>query len=167
MPRVRDDDDFELIDGVRCLKDGRTMRVSLLDARKARTRDDNGNGDDERRRKHKATSYDPQGRVTGTYEYDGRDQREQMLRVADSSIAAPNTAPPIGSRPMSITSGALDAARRENHVLSTVLDAMSRGPATRPQHEPPRTMAECDSIRRTAYDAMCAELRDAWKGKPA
>jgi hypothetical protein len=32
-----DDDDFVLIDGVRCLKDGRRLRVSMMDATRART----------------------------------------------------------------------------------------------------------------------------------
>jgi hypothetical protein len=94
------------------LRDGGRLRVpQLFRDHNRRLRD---NDDDDVYHRRSVTVRDPIGREMCTITHDG------------STPAAP-----IGSRPMSITSDALEAARRESHPIAVTIDAMSRPTPTR------------------------------------
>lgn len=133
------------------LKDGRTARVTMAMRDAART------DEDEERRRHHVVVYDPQGRISATYEHDAA--AAHAVRLADSTVKAP-----IGSRPGSYTSAALDQARRECVALAITDNALSRPPSDRPGHSAPLSFADAEKIRHDAYQQSVRELQDAWKG---
>jgi hypothetical protein len=144
MRITRDDDDYEIIDGRRCLKDKRTMRVSLA-MKDARRRED----EEEDRRRHKVTTYDPNGRVSAVFEHD----------AVHLTTNTPAMVP--GSRPASYVSGALDAVRRENYARQVTEAAMTMGlpGAHRPTHDAtPMTFADAERLRYEAWRASVEAL---------
>jgi hypothetical protein len=147
------------------LKDGHRLRVPM------QFRDSAGRvivDEDEARRRHRMTMYDPQGRVQAEYiEHDA--MRVDRNRVYDSGGAL------VAARPGFVGTAASERIRRDAYEASKqeLRDAW-KAPSAPPPAAPappaaprnprqPISVADAQAIRDAAYREMCDELTNAWR----